>query len=313
LANNAREVQLVLDHIQARRAPKIIPHTIWDSTYAEFLKGLEDQPGIIHLALHGFTPGFKFRAGDTDEPVKYSVLAAHLNELNSLSAVIATACFSAQPPLSQPERLCFARRLVALGVPAAVGMVGGITPRAAKVFSDSMYSELTAGQPMVQAYVSAILAIREMESYDRLLWSVPVLYANGNVAPLPTQDYLDLVDRVEGMIQCTETLQRYLARIHMIPQGRRKSVAHDIDLQMAAIRQDLKDIAQADVVGVRDPSSWHRRLDAQRELVQGQMSQVRALLDQGVGDEWQLTQTASLLASTLEKVGGLVTDHYPIT
>ena len=166
---------------------------------------------------------------------------------------------------------------------------------------------------MVQAYASAILAIKEMDYYDRLLWSVPVLYANGNVAPLPTQDYMDLLDRVEGMIQCAETLQRYLARIHMIPQGRRKSVAHDINLQMAAIRQDLKDIAHADVVGVRDPSSWHRRLDAQRERVHGQMSQVRALLDQGVRDEWQLTQTASSLASTLEEVGGLVTDHYPIT
>ena len=96
-------------------------------------------------------------------------------------------------------------------------MVNKITPRAAQIFTRCLYTGLGAARPIAEAYAYAVLAVRNMREYDRLLWSIPVMYAkSSNVIPFPDQGYFDLLDRLESVVEGAEGLRRQLARLSAI-------------------------------------------------------------------------------------------------
>jgi hypothetical protein len=217
---------------------------------------------------------------------------------------VSTACLSARPVVICKKRgVCFASEVVDLGVPAAIGMANMVTPRTAQVFSECLYTELAAARPIVEAYAQAVLAIRSIREHDHLLWSVPVLYAKNNIIPFPSQGYLDLLDRLQSMIEGVEGLRRRLPQLPAMPSGEAGAICLDLE----AIRQDLHELEMTEIHGRQDLTAWHEQVEAQREQLDWLMPQVTSALHQGRGVEQM-----GWLLNIFDEVERLVADQYPI-
>lgn len=311
LPQNEDEVRAIGTYVASRRSPGVATELLSNSTYEDFVIATEDfSPGVIHLATHGTRKAFQFNSPPSHDPIGYDSLVRYFARHESVATVISTACFSAQPTtLGENRNICLASKLVEAGLSAAIGMTNKITPNAAKVFTEALYTELAKARPVVEAYAEAILAIRSMAEDDRLLWSVPVMYSkNGNVIPFPDQGYLDLLDSLQNTLEGIEDLRRRLNRLPMMSQGDRIAEAGGLSLDMAAIRQDLSDLEATELPGRPGTPAWRKRFRASSRRLDWFMNQVAGAVRQG-----QTAQQAnSMLTVALDEVEQLIADRYAI-
>ena len=310
------EVRAARSRVRRRVGPMVRTKTLRKSSFANFvLKAKKFKPGVIHLAMHGESTSksttLQFSLPSSNDPVSHPSLANYLGELQSVTAVITTGCFTARPN-EVDLSVSMARELVDLRVPAAIGMASKVTPRAAKEFSDCLYASLAEAEPIVDAFARSVLAIRRMQFFDRVLWSVPVLYSYGrNVIPFPNQGYFDVVERLEGVVQDVAGLRNNLTRVSRMSADERRNEVGSISLDMAVVSQELSDVSGAGIPGRRDPE-WPRKFEAQRGLIERRIGQVVTCLGQGRSAERRLGQVMPLLESALKRIEGLVAEEYPI-
>jgi hypothetical protein len=311
LPQNEDEVSAIRGYIAAREGPGIKATILGNSTYEEFTLTTHDfNPGVIHLATHGTRTAFQFNSPPSHDPMEYSSFARYIGRRSSVTTVVSTACFSAQPSFPGESRgICFASEVIELGVSAAIGMATKITPNAAQKFTEALYTELANARSIVEAYAAAVLAVRDMREDDNLLWSVPVMYAkSSNVIPFPNRGYFELLDRLEGLLVGFEDLRSQLTRLPMIPRKDRIADASGLALDMAAIRQELSALEQT--VILRDPNTvdWPERFHTASRRIDWLMPHVAGAVRQGQAAE----QMSSMLTATLNEIEKLVTDEFPI-
>src|SRR5205823_243080 len=108
LPQNEKEVCRVrtylANHAGQRVSTKILP----DSTYDEFTEMTRAFcPGVIHRAIHGTAEAFQFNSPPSNDLVEFGSLARFFGRQDSVTTVISTACFSAQPTvLGNEDSVC---------------------------------------------------------------------------------------------------------------------------------------------------------------------------------------------------------------
>jgi hypothetical protein len=305
LPQNEDEVRAIGTYVADREQQGIATELLGNSTYDDFvIKTREFRPGVVHLATHGTREAFQFNSPPTNDPVSYDWLVRYLARCDSVTAVVSTACFSAQPTIDgDKRRVCFAGKLVDVGLSAAIGMAGKITPRAAKTFTEALYTKLARGRAVVEAYAEAVLAVRGMSEYDGLLWSVPVLYSRSrSVIPFPDPGYLDLLDRLRSAQEGIKGLRRRLSQLPAMSRDARIAAAGGLALDMAVIRQDLTDIWAAELPGTFRVPDWGEKLQATSGQLDWYMSQVGAAAGQGQA----APQASAMIATVFDEVEQLL-------
>jgi len=311
LPQNEDQVTAIGAYLAPGEGPRIETDVLGNSTYEELAVAVRDfVPGVIHLVTHGTRTAFQFDSPPSHDLVEYGAFARYLGRIPSVTTVVSTACFSAQPPARGEDRaVCFASRVIELGVSAAVGMATKITPNAAQRFTEALYGELARARPITEAYAEAVLALRDMKEDDHLLWSVPVMYAkNSNVIPFPNRGYFDLLDRLEGLLEGIEGLRTQLAALSTISRGERIAEAGGLELDMAAIRDYFSDIADMEIAREPNAPGWPEKFRAASTRLDRLMRQVASAARQGETAE----QLSSVLRITLDEIRDLVNAEFPI-
>jgi CHAT domain len=311
LPQNEEEVHKVASYVSGQKVPGIRTEVLLNCTYENFTRVAGNfRPGTIHFVMHGTLEAFQFNSPPSNDLIGYNSLARYFKRTPSVVAVVSTACFSARPAnLCGRGGVCFASASVDLGLSAAIGMATKITPRAAQAFTECLYTELAEARPITEAYAQAVLAIKNMEEYDRLLWSVPVMYAkSGNVIPFPEQGYFRLLDRLQRMLQKFEDLRQQLDRLPMMSRDRRIEEARWLVLDVTGIRNDLQDLQTAELPGVPATTVWHKKLEAARTQLGWLIGEVTGSLNEGNAAE----QPSSMVTVVLDDVEDLVAEHYPM-
>ena len=310
LPQSEEELGAIQRSVASRSGTGIQIEPLPNCTYDEFTgTGSSFLPGVVHMTMHGTSRDFIFNSPPTHDPVPHSTVARYFKRQPSVTTVVATACYSAKP--SRPGdngEPSFAHQLLDMDISAAIGMTTKITPYAAQVFAEHLYASLGAAQQISDAYAQAVLAIRNLREDDHLLWSIPVMYAKSNVIPFPSQEYLDLLDRLQDIMEGIECLRYQLSRLPAISQGRRGGHVVSLSVDMAAIRDDLGFLAATWLSPGRAISYWQKglarltsRLDYLMREVEGDMRQGR-----------EPDQAISLLIPALDDFEQLVRQRYPI-
>lgn len=311
LPQNEEETYEVASYMSGHKVPGIRTEVLPNCTYDDFTRmtGLF-EPSTIHFVMHGTFEAFQFNSPPSNDLIGYDTLARFFKRNSSVIAVVSTACFSARPAnLCDKGSVCFASASVDLGLSAAIGMATKITPRGAQTFTKCLYTELSEARPITEAYAQAVLAIRNMEEYDRLLWSVPVMYAkSANIIPFPEQGYFRLLDRLQSMLKKFEDLRRQLDRLSMMSRDRRIEEARWLPLDVADIRKDLQDLQTTELPGLPATPIWYKKLEAARSQLGWLIGEVTCSLREGYAAE----QPSSMVTVILSDVEELVTEHYPI-
>jgi hypothetical protein len=291
------------NHIQTR--------VLTNSTYDQFT-GANDSfcPGVVHLATHGTLDSFQFHSQPYNDPMKYDSVARYFERSKSVTAVISTACFSGHPAIRGEMRgVCFADELIKLGVPAAIGMASKISPWAAQVFCERLYTELGRMRPMVEAYAEAVLAIRNMREEDKLLWSVPVMCAaSSNVIPFPDRGYFRILAEMQDVVDRIENVRRRINRIPVMSRDDRIVEASGLSIDVAAIVKSLSDFGALEVPGDSAMVGWHEKLGAARTQLAWFKSETVNGLRQGSSAE----QMASALDDAFIQVEQVISERYPV-
>ena len=311
LPQNEKEIAAIGACVSGRGGQQIGPAVLSNCTYDEFIiKTQEFRPGVVHLATHGTLDSFLFNSPPSNDPVKYDSLARYFGRSPSVSTVVSTACFSARPSGRSDERgVCFSSELIEQGMSAAVGMASKITPRAAQVFCERLYSLLGEAWPIVNAYAQAVLAVRNMREYDRLLWSVPIMCAkSSNIIPFPNRGYFDLLEQLQDMVERIEGLRGQLNRLPALPRRNRMGEAGGLSLDVAAILQDLEHLQTIELPSTSATAVWHKQLAGARRTLAWSGGTAVARLSQGQG----LDQISSVIKVALSTVEELVADQYPV-
>jgi len=160
---------------------EILPHATAEAVH----QALRHQPfEAFHFAGHGAFGGdcgegvllFESAHGDS-HPVSGPILAETLRTNRTMRLAFLNGCDTARIPRhhGQDPFTSVASALVAGGLPAVLAMQFPISDRAAKVFSETFYSALAAGDPADAATSEGRLAIhRDMpNSWE---WATPVLF-----------------------------------------------------------------------------------------------------------------------------------------
>lgn len=305
LPQNEDEVRAIGTYVAGRGQQGIATEPLGNCTYEDFVIKIRDfRPGVVHLATHGTRDAFQFNSPPSNDPVGYDSLVRYFARRESVAAVVSTACFSAQPEIDgNKHHVCFAGRLVDVGLSAAIGMASKITPRAAKTFTEALYTEFSRGRTAVEAYAEAVLAVRGMTEYDHLLWSVPVLYSRSrNVIPFPDPGYLDQLDKWRSAQEGIEGLRRRLSRLPAMSRDTRIAAAGGLALDMAVIRQDLAGIGAGELPGSSRVPGWGEKLQAASGQLDWYMSQVAAAAGQGQA----APQASAMIATVLDEVEQLL-------
>ncbi len=137
---------------------------------------------VLHFMGHGdFEPlatdgVLYFEPGKDRDLVTGHKLAETVKGSRSLRLVFLNACDTARFSVSEDRPLTgLAAALLRAGIPAVIAMQFPITDRAAKVFSESFYSGLAAGELLETAVTEGrrSMFLENPETYE---WAVPVLY-----------------------------------------------------------------------------------------------------------------------------------------
>jgi hypothetical protein len=253
---------------------------------------------------------FQFHSPPYNDPMKYDLVARYFERSHSVTAVISTACFSAHPVIRGEKRgICFTNELNRLGVPAAIGMASKISPWAAQVFCERLYTELGRMQPMIGAYAEAVLAIRHMREEDKLLWSVPVMCAmSSNVIPFPDRGYFMLLAEMQELVDRIENVRRRMNRIPEMSRGDRIVEANGLSIDVAAIVKNLSELGMLEPSEDSDTAVWHEKLGAARTQLAWFKSQTVNGLRRGNSAE----QMSSALDDTFIEVEQLISERYPV-
>jgi len=281
-----------------------LPNCTYDQFTGEVSSFL---PGVVHITIHGTSRDFIFNSPPAHDSIPHGTVARYFERQPFVTTVVATSCYSAQP--SRPDgngNTDFARELVDRGVSAAIGMTTKITPHAAQVFAEHLYACLGDAQQIPDAYAQAVLAIRRLREDDHQLWSIPIMYAKSNVIPFPSRENLDLLDRLQDIVEGIECLRDQLNRLPGTSQDRRGERLVALSVDMAAIRDDLSFLAAAVLSGGPASTSWRRNLASLTSRLNYLMHEVEGDIRRGREPD----QTASLLTLALDDFEQLVRQRY---
>jgi hypothetical protein len=311
LPQNEEEIAAIGDYIAHRDGPEIGFRKLGNSPYEEFTEEIGSFcPGVVHLTSHGTLDSFLFNSPPTKDLIGYDSMARYLGRRPFVSTVVSTACFSARPTFYRDkDGICFAKEVVAQGMSAAIGMANKITPRAAEVFCRNLYGELGISSPAVLAYAKAVLAIKEMREYDRLLWSVPVMYArNSNVIPFPNVGYFEVLDQLQNVIDRIEDILSILDTVPSMSHRRRADEAIGISMDVAALLEDLSELQEIELPGTSATAIWRDRLGSFYRTLDWAVGGVASCLMEGE----DAGQISSIMKSSLNAVEELVATSYPV-
>lgn len=153
--------------------------------YIEFAEVLNDvKPQVLHMSQHGTPKGITFDFMDEEQVIPYESILGDIIQFQTLKTVILNVCYSARS-LNDLKSSSFTRRLVENGIPSAIGMATVITARASLIFNERLYLELSFGKSILEAYDRAIDTLRNQNDFEKLFWSVPMLYQDSKIIPFP--------------------------------------------------------------------------------------------------------------------------------
>lgn len=130
------------------------------------------QPDVVHWIGHGSEASLELPGDDLKQ-----VTPERLAALCGPRIVVLNACSSGG---DDAIALPLAQRVVAAGVPVAVGMRGRVKDRACRLFTWQLYRSLAAGEPLAAA-VSAGRRAGLVDQPDRLAWAHPALFMGQGV------------------------------------------------------------------------------------------------------------------------------------
>lgn len=206
------------------RITNIDSRLLMRATPAELAKAVDDfAPAVVHFICHGEWDGTEAtllltkeengRKAKGDHPVSASALLQLLrgaSEKASLpTAVVLNACHTAAAgPDRRNAYRGFAAKLVAGGVPVAVGMAGEVADGACRIFTCELYQALLEGKSIVLASARGRrAALREYQGYQHTIeWARPSLFvASEQQSTLP-------VDRTRAGLADAAAKYQKLAR-----------------------------------------------------------------------------------------------------
>jgi hypothetical protein len=155
----------------------------------------EFHPDVVHFICHGyFDDDYRcyLQLVDKDDPQRpwrlhADNLAELLTEKNRMpAAVVLSACYTAAPNLPIVGQIAapYAARLVAGGVPIAVGMAGKITDQACRLFTRKFYESLLRSGEYAHAAADGRRAALRGSAYDATTsvdWTMPTIYVSDGV------------------------------------------------------------------------------------------------------------------------------------
>jgi hypothetical protein len=296
------------------------------------------QPNLLHMAMHGDETRLFFErahprdqnllerdSADDDSTrqriVRHEDLAGVMGEIGTVRTAVLSVCFSAY---SDETGTSFARKLIAEGVPSAIGMRGNITPGASRKFCRELYRGICAGEPIADSYANAIINLRHLSSFDECLWSVPMLYGSDNVIPLPTDDYRRFLSGVEQAVTSIEELRENLSRLSRqagFGPGNWRVDSTGAAMGLGRVQTKLKYLRDNITANRVDSYIWRLEFDVgcaevQRKisLVQAAMSEVSEAARSGAFSRGiqRFRSAAERLVPELDNIHGLVVDEFPV-
>ena len=217
----------------------------------------------------------------------------------------------------------FARKLIETGVPSAIGMARSVTPVVSAEFCHVLYQEICKGKPIADAYGSAVVALRDLPTYDECLWSVPMLYGSDNVIPLPTDDYVRFLSNVRQAARRMQELQRNLARLSL--QAGESSGKWNVDstrtaMGLGKVQSGLRYLRDNATATRAESYLWRLQFDISYRDLERRLAEVRDCmteLNQARGPtalfrgSQRFKSAAPRLISELDNIRRLVFDEFP--
>jgi CHAT domain len=321
--NAIEELEAIRDHLNSHDRVDVTYKQLHNARVSQFWSELDKfKASMMHMALHGDTGGLYFQLDKDKDSLRYDSLVGELHQRRNLSTVVATVCHSA---CTEERQASFARRLVEKGVPAAIGMACDITPAASLEFTSALYERLCEGGQITDAYAAGVRAIRGMAEFDRLLWSVPVLYTTQKVIPFPTSEQRELLDRLNEAVQDIDALRSELQALPVQPGlsvHEWNAVSTGVHMASKRAGNSLRYLIELASHGGVGPHWWQTRLgDTSRRargLLEGAETSLWRLCNDGVPkDAWfpeaeNLRKHTPQLESELQRIHELVASHFPM-